>query len=130
MKRFIFNLLILAGIGQTCLANPSKWQLTKADTLNGKYEERIYKYHERWHNLIPSHTVIQYAGSVGFISTGFGWDYGKKNQWETTVMLGFLPKYNSDNRKITFTETELHPLESATKKRTIDCAATHMRTIP
>ena len=103
MKRFIFNLLILAGIGQTCLANPSKWQLTKADTLNGKYEERIYKYHERWHNLIPSHTVIQYAGSVGLISTGLGWDYGKKNQWETTVMLGFLPKYNSDNRKITFT---------------------------
>ncbi len=103
MKRFIFNLLILVGIGQTCLANPSKWQLTKADTLNGKYEERIYKYHERWYNLIPSHTVIQYAGSVGLISTGFGWDYGKKDRWETTVMLGFLPKYNSDNRKITFT---------------------------
>ena len=37
------------------------------------------------------------------LSLGTGWDYGKRNQWETDVFLGVLPKYQSDCTKLTFT---------------------------
>lgn len=103
MKRLVFNILILACGILPCPAHTFEWTLEKPDTLIGKYEKRIYNYHKRWHNLIPTHTVLQYAGSVGAVSIGAGWDYGKRNQWETTMMFGYLPKYNSDKSKITFT---------------------------
>ena len=32
---------------------------------------------------------------------GTGWDYGKRNQWETDVFLGVLPKYQSSSPLIT-----------------------------
>ncbi len=40
---------------------------------------------------------------MGLLSLGTGWDYGKRNQWETDVFLGVLPKYQSDCTKLTFT---------------------------
>ena len=36
-------------------------------------------------------------------SFGTGWDYGKRNQWETDVLLGFIPKYSSKKAKVTMT---------------------------
>ena len=30
-------------------------------------------------------------------------DYGKRNQWETDVLLGFIPKYSSKKAKVTMT---------------------------
>ena len=68
-----------------------------------KYEDRIDKYRSRWKKLIPTHYKIQYAGGMGLISLGTGWDYGKNNQWETDVFLGFLPKYSTKDNKLTFT---------------------------
>ncbi len=103
MKRSIFSILLAIGNCLTCFANTFEWEYERKDTITGEYEKRIYKYHRRWHNLIPTHTAIQYAGSIGIVSMGLGWDYGKRNQWETTVMLGYLPKYHSDKSKITFT---------------------------
>lgn len=45
----------------------------------------------------PTHVKMQYAGGMGVLSTGVGWDYGKRRQWETDVLLGYLPaKYASD----------------------------------
>lgn len=67
------------------------------------YERRVEKYQNQWAKLIPTHTKIQYAGGMGLISLGTGWDYGKNNQWETDVYLGFLPKYSTKDNKITFT---------------------------
>jgi hypothetical protein len=103
MRQFVFSLLMFVCTRQWSLANPIKWEIEKADTLMSKYEKRIYNYHKQWHNLIPTHTAIQYAGSIGAVSVGLGWDYGKQDRWETTVMLGYLPKYHSDKNKITFT---------------------------
>ena len=40
---------------------------------------------------------------MGLLSFGTGWDYGKKNQWETDVFLGFIPKYDSKRTKVTMT---------------------------
>lgn len=101
MKWLIFSLALLTSAFTPAYAY--EWAGIAPDTLNGKYEQRIYNYNKRWQKLIPTHTVIQYAGSIGTVSLGTGWDYGKHNQWETTVMLGYLPKFHSDNNKITFT---------------------------
>jgi hypothetical protein len=67
------------------------------------YEKRVEKYQDQWSKLIPSHTKIQYAGGMGLLSIGAGWDYGKNNQWETDVFFGILPKYSTDKTKVTFT---------------------------
>lgn len=67
------------------------------------YEKRIEKYRSGWSRLIPKYAKLQMAGGMGLFSVGLGWDYGKKEQWETDLFLGFLPKYSSDEAKITFT---------------------------
>lgn len=75
---------------------------TLLHSQNG-YDKRVEKYHSRWNKLIPSYQKLQYAGGMGLISFGVGWDYGKNNQWETDAFLGFLPKYSTQSNKITFT---------------------------
>lgn len=67
------------------------------------YDKRVDKYKSVWESLIPSYTKIQFAGNMGLLSFGTGWDYGKNNQWETDVLFGFVPKYSSDRPKATFT---------------------------
>jgi len=67
------------------------------------YDKRIQGYQNQWAKLIPTHGKIQYAGGMGLISFGVGWDYGKNNQWETDVFFGYLPKYTTKKSKITFT---------------------------
>ncbi|MDH6354869.1 hypothetical protein M2132_001202 [Dysgonomonas sp. PH5-45] len=67
------------------------------------YERRIEKYRSQWEKLIPAYSKIQYAGGMGLLSFGTGWDYGKNNQWETDVFMGFLPKYSTSDFKVTFT---------------------------
>lgn len=68
-----------------------------------RYDKRVHRYRKAWEKLIPTHTKIQYAGDMGLLSFGTGWDYGKKNQWETDVFLGFVPRYSSSDFKMTFT---------------------------
>lgn len=67
------------------------------------YEKRVGKYQSQWEKLIPTHQKIQYAGGMGVVSVGLGWDYGKSNQWETDVLLGYLPRYSTKEAKLTFT---------------------------
>ncbi|WP_294617552.1 hypothetical protein [uncultured Bacteroides sp.] len=68
-----------------------------------RYDRRVHRYRKQWDALIPTHTKLQFAGNMGLLSFGTGWDYGKRNQWETDVFLGILPKYQSDCAKLTFT---------------------------
>ena len=76
----------------------------ESDTLKtNRYDRRIHRYRKHWEALIPTHTKIQFAGNMGLLSFGTGWDYGKRNQWETDIFLGFLPKYDSDRAKLTLT---------------------------
>lgn len=70
---------------------------------SNRYDRRVHHYRKRWEALIPTHTKIQFAGNMGLLSFGTGWDYGKRNQWETDVFLGVLPKYDSKRTKMTFT---------------------------
>ena len=70
-----------------------------------KYDHRIRRYRNRWEALIPVYSKIQFAGNIGLISVGPGWDYGRHNQWETDMLFGILPKYQSKKAKLTFTLT-------------------------
>ncbi len=59
------------------------------------YERRVYRYRRLWNFLIPTQTVIQYAGNMGVVSVGMGWDYGNHRQYETNLLFGYLPRFNS-----------------------------------
>lgn len=63
----------------------------------------VKDYRSGWGKLIPEYGKIQYAGSMGFLSIGGGYDYGVNKQWETDIFLGFLPHYSTDKNKITLT---------------------------
>lgn len=71
-----------------------------------KYRKRKEKSYLRWMRLVPKQFSIQYAGSIGLMSGGFGWAYGKNKHWETDLMVGFLPRYHSDHAHSTFTIKE------------------------
>jgi hypothetical protein len=52
---------------------------------------------------MPTYLKLQYAGSMGFLSAGTGWDSGKRNQFETDIYIGFIPKFSTDEVRVTFT---------------------------
>jgi hypothetical protein len=68
-----------------------------------RYEKNMERYRQGWNKLIPAHSKIQFAGSMGFVSVGPGWDYGKKQLWETDILFGFLPRYSTSGAKMTLT---------------------------
>ncbi len=89
----VFSVCILAcfpfrGRGQNVAELP--------DSVPTRYEKIMERRMEGWKRLMPRHYKMQFAGSVGVVSAGMGWTYGKKEQWETDVILGFLPKVESD----------------------------------
>lgn len=67
------------------------------------YQKRAHRYRSNWEKLIPTHIKMQFAGNMGLLSLGTGWDYGKMNQWETDLLIGFLPRYSSKKDKVTMT---------------------------
>lgn len=112
MKWFIFNILLLSGIAmpirgasipKDSIHRPDS--VSKSDSLT-RYDRRVGRYRRHWAALIPTHTVMQYAGNMGLLSAGIGWEYGKRQQWETELLFGFLPKYNSSRGKMTMTLKE------------------------
>ena len=74
--------------------------------LQKKHEKKLQWYKQGWERLIPRYEKIQYAGSMGLISLGVGWDYGKKKQWETDLFLGYLPRFDGDHGHVTITLKE------------------------
>ena len=84
----------------------------KHDTLiweNGvlsRYEKNVLRYRRHWQLLIPTSGVLQTCGNMGIVSLGLGWEYGKRKQWETQLLFGFIPRFDSSNSKITLTLKE------------------------
>jgi len=58
---------------------------------------------DKWMNLMPNFFVVNFYGGMGTVSCGFGWQYGKKRNWETSIFAGFIAKYHSNKPKLTFT---------------------------
>jgi len=91
MKWFCFRYVLLIGI---CFPTV----LSAQDV----YERRVKAYTAFWNNLIPKYTKVQFAGSMGLLSAGVGWNYGK-DHWETDLLLGFVPKNADKHAMATFT---------------------------
>lgn len=69
-----------------------------------RWDKRVHLKYKFWRRLKPTHAKLQYAGGMGMFAAGTGWDYGKRCQWETDFLLGFLPKrYAGENARFTFT---------------------------
>lgn len=80
--------------------------VVKSEAELSRYERNVLKYRKRWDVLMPTQGVIQTCGNMGIISMGVGWDYGKRRQWETHLMLGFIPRFDDDESKVTLTIKE------------------------
>lgn len=68
-----------------------------------KYDKRVNYYRKHWNSLIPTQGVIQTCGNMGLFSIGIGWSYGRRSQWETMLLFGYIPKFSSDDEKYTMT---------------------------
>ena len=67
-------------------------------------DARANMQYDGWARMIPTHAKMQYAGGMGLLSIGAGWDYGRRGQWETDAMVGFLPEHYADGQtSLTFT---------------------------
>ena len=101
MKKLIISLLLILLVFVS--AGPAAAEIVaKTDTLT-QYDRNTLRYQNFFHRLIPNQFTLQYAGSIGVISYGIGWHYGKHKNWETELLVGHVPKYNSSNAKATFT---------------------------
>lgn len=78
-------------------------EISISEVRPSRYDRRVHRYRKHWENLIPTYSKLQFAGNMGLLSIGTGWDYGKRRQWETDILFGVLPKYQSNRTKITFT---------------------------
>lgn len=103
MRRYIFRffLLLVAFLPLTVFA-----QEDSVGTRMSRYDRRVNHLRRYWASLIPTQFVLQNAGNMGLISTGIGWSYGKRGQWETQILWGYIPKYNSDHPHLTNTVKE------------------------
>ncbi len=103
MKKWLISLCILLSVSPLCSwADANGYE----DIPSTKYHRNTERYNDAWEALIPNQTTIQFAGSIGMFSVGIGWHYGKRDRWETELLLGFVPKYNSEAAKPTFTVKE------------------------
>jgi len=71
-----------------------------------RFDRRVNHIRRYWASLIPTQFVVQNAGNMGLLSVGTGWAYGKRGQWETQILWGFIPKYNSTHAHLTNTVKE------------------------
>ena len=89
MKRFAISLCLALSLGIHAAA-------AVADSL---VDEAVAA--RSW--LVPNHLVVQNAGNMGLLAAGVGWGYGRKRQWETQLLVGFVPKSETDHAKPTLT---------------------------
>ncbi len=97
VKKLIFNVSILLS-----LLLPASAESSYA-TSKMPIGLRHHADYVGWQRIAPTHAKLQYAGSMGVASVGVGWDYGRQNQWESDVLVGFIPEHYSDAAHMTFT---------------------------
>lgn len=116
MRLWIISFLLLVAVRIMGIGEKPSMRVDTTSNLRDKdrqrqierYEQRIEKYNSFFNSLIPDFLRLQYAGSVGLVSVGCGWEHGKKKKFETDVMLGFVPKYEKEAAFLTFTIRETY----------------------
>ena len=101
-SKYIFSLLLL-WLGTSHVMADS---IYVEHAQESRFDKRVHRYRKHWAGLIPTQFAVQNAGNMGFLSAGFGWDYGKRKQWETNLLFGYIPKYQSTRGKLTMTLKE------------------------
>jgi hypothetical protein len=96
MKKILLPLLVFTISFSTAFAVIDNEVLAKREIFKEKRESN-------WLKLIPNHNKTHFAGSMGILSIGVGWNYGKSVKWETDLFIGYLPKFESDKGSATFT---------------------------
>lgn len=76
---------------------------TEPKVKQRRWDKRQHLRYAGWERIKPTHFKMQYAGGMGVLSTGFGWDYGKRCQWETDIFMGYLPRKYAKKYRLTFT---------------------------
>ena len=96
MKRWIISLLA------ACLLLPA--YASHRDTLRERRRDhRVHLRYDGWERLRPTTVKYQFAGGLGVSSVGVGWDYGRHRQWETDLLVGYLPRRYAKHFRLTFT---------------------------
>lgn len=109
MKWFIFDRIGIKGILLLSLVLVCSSVCAEGfsdEKSQNRHERKLQQYKKGWEKLIPRYQKIQYAGSMGLISIGVGWDYGKSKQWETDLFLGYLPRFDGSSGHATITLKE------------------------
>lgn len=99
-------MLGITGSTQAAESNELNDSIYSSQPKISKYDKRINRYRKDWASLIPKQFIIQNAGNMGVLSLGPGWDYGKRRQWETHLLFGYIPKHQSSRGKLTMTLKE------------------------
>ena len=100
MSKYFFKLLCITAI----LGYMSEGYAQSTDSLSHrKLDTRQHQGYTGWKRIVPTHVKAQYAGGMGVMSVGGGWDYGQKCRWETDLLMGYLPQRYSDAFHVTFT---------------------------
>lgn len=107
-NRFIISMTLLFATTATMLASDS---INTSDnstlrSVASKYDRRMQRYRQQWDALIPTQFILQNAGNMGVASAGIGWSYGKRRQWETQLLFGYIPAHQSTRGKLTNTLKE------------------------
>ncbi len=93
MNWFVFKILLPS------LFICSSFIVHAQDDMQTKRAMRHIKF---WNSMIPKYTKLQYAGSMGMLSLGTGWNYGK-DHWETDILFGLVPRNSDHHAMVTFT---------------------------
>ena len=69
--------LIISAAAAAALISAPAAAADDADSLRiARYEQRLEQRLNNWKRLIPNLMSLQYAGGIGTVSAGVGWDYG------------------------------------------------------
>lgn len=98
MKRLSFRSLLLSLALSSSMLSAQESDIANSD----KYTKRVNRYANAWERIIPRYSKLQFAGSMGMISLGTGWNY-YRNHWETDMLIGFVPRGSNERANATFT---------------------------
>ncbi len=104
-RRWIFSVaaVLCAALLPACAHAAGSLQDTLSVATEKRLDRRVHRGYEGWERLTPTHVKLQFAGGIGLLSGGFGWDYGRKCRWETDFLLGYVPRFDSRSAHVTFT---------------------------
>lgn len=115
MRLWSFRVVILLSLLFLCsggVCAQSNWYRSKLekDTVEQKVERRFDKRadvrYRGINRILPTQNILQFAGNMGLVSYGVGWDYGRRGHFETDILVGFLPKYSGEKNYVTLTLKE------------------------